>query len=109
MKEIPNFNYIDQLAEGDMKYKKKIIILLREELTKEITAYIASCERDNLYSASEFVHKIKHKISILGLLKGYELAHAHENSLKNNDTRDHQAFMGLLDQIIIFLNNHKST
>jgi hypothetical protein len=40
----------------------------------------------NYLEAAQSVHKLKHKISILGLDKSYYLAGEYENNLKDNTT-----------------------
>ena len=57
----------------------------------------------NYIEAANNVHKIKHKISILGLKKGLLLASEFEKSLKNNDIKLHQKFIKVLDKIHVYL------
>ena len=77
--EQPNLNYIDQLCGEDDAFKKKMITIIKKELPLEIVAYHKSREDLDYKLASECVHKLKHKISILGLEKSYHVAHEYED------------------------------
>ena len=62
--------------------KKKIISILKDEFAKEIIIYHTNIKTKNYLHAAENVHKLKHKISILGLEKSYQIAIRHENYFK---------------------------
>ena len=49
------------------------------------------------------MHKLKHKISILGLEKGYEVAVAYENNLLNGTTDLKDQFERILKNITDYL------
>ena len=53
--------------------------------------------------AAEVVHKLKHKISILGLEKGYEVAANFENNLIQNSELGKVDFESILSAITDFL------
>lgn len=84
--EQPNLDYINELAGDDQAFKAKLIATIKEELPQEIAAYQESFNSANYAAAAGHVHKLKHKISILGLEKSYYLAADFEEELKNNQT-----------------------
>ena len=80
--EQPNLSYVNQLSAGNSTFKEKLIAVLKEEFPNEKAVYLNNIHSKNYKEAAENVHKIKHKISILGLEKSYEVARAFENNLK---------------------------
>jgi hypothetical protein len=102
--EKPNVIYIEELSEGDMEFKKKIISIIKKEFPLEVLEYRNSMKNNNFLNASEKVHKLKHKISILGLEKGYELATNFEKELKNKMYSKQVSFEGILSKISTYLN-----
>ena len=84
--EQPNLDYIEQFSAGDLDFKAKIIAIIQEELPMEIIAYQNSLNHKKYNLTAECVHKLKHKISILGLEKSYYLADQFEINLKQGST-----------------------
>ncbi|WP_418262013.1 Hpt domain-containing protein [Flavobacterium faecale] len=82
--EQPNLDYINQLSGDNEEFKNKLIGILKKELPLEIAGYKSDLLTDDLALASQSVHKIKHKVSILGLEKSYYIASTYENNLKLN-------------------------
>jgi HPt (histidine-containing phosphotransfer) domain-containing protein len=84
--EKPNNNYIDQLSGDNLEFKAKMIAILKRELPEEIAIYHDQLQNKDLAEAAQCVHKLKHKISILGLEKSYYIAEQFEEHLKNKST-----------------------
>jgi hypothetical protein len=84
--EQPNLDYINDLAGDDEAFRAKLIATIKAELPGEITAYETSYNNADYLATAGHVHKLKHKISILGLEKSYYLAAEFEDELKNNQT-----------------------
>jgi HPt (histidine-containing phosphotransfer) domain-containing protein len=82
--EQPNLDYINQLSAGNDAFKLKMITIIKAELPLEIEAYQSNISQNNFKLAAECVHKLKHKISILGLEKSYYIAEQFEDNLKDN-------------------------
>ncbi len=101
--ETPNMNYINTLSGGDKAFEEKLIGLIKSEFPDEKAVYYDNINSKNFKKASENVHKIKHKISILGLEKSYQLAGSYENSLKENDTTGKKDFDIILDIMTNFI------
>lgn len=94
--EKPNSNYINQLSGDNEEFKTKIIGILKRELPEEIIQYQNQIHSKNFKLAAESVHKLKHKISILGLEKSYYIAEEFEDNLKENSTNLQIEFENIL-------------
>ncbi|QHI38279.1 hypothetical protein IMCC3317_36690 [Kordia antarctica] len=101
--ESPNLSYIKELADGDTEFEAKLISILKKELPKEKEAFIKSVHAKNYQNSAELVHKIKHKISILGLEKSYEFSISFEEELKNDNPQHYEAFLSILQNMEEFL------
>lgn len=101
--EQPNQTYIDSLSGNDIKFKKKLIDVIKKEFPTEKQTYFDSCKTENYKLAASLVHKIKHKITILGLEKGYKVAVAYENDLLKGVLRVKPEFDAILVSITKYL------
>jgi len=101
--EQPNLSYIHQLSAGNTTFKEKLIAVIKEEFPDEKAVYSTNIQAKNYKEAAENVHKIKHKISILGLEESYEVALAFENHLKEGDTDLKEDFENILNVISDYL------
>lgn len=104
MNEKPNLNYIQQLSGGDKDFENELLQVLKKELPDEIETYNNYLNDFNFIKAAEVVHKIKHKISILGLDNSYKIAVAYEEELKNNCINLQNKFKIILTSMINFIN-----
>jgi len=102
--EAPNKKYLKQLSDGDTEFENQIISIIKKEFPIEVQEYQNSIKERNFLKTAENVHKLKHKISILGLEKGYELASEFEKELKNNIITKQNSFDKILNQISLYLN-----
>ena len=102
--EQPNLTYIDELSEDNIEFKSKLIGILKNELPNEIKGYREEMENSNFAKATQSVHKLKHKISILGLEKSYYIAEEYEGNLKNNSTSLNADFENILNIMQEFVN-----
>lgn len=101
--EQPNLSYINTLSGGDESFKNKLITIIKTEFPNEKAVYIKNIEAKNFKEASENVHKLKHKISILGLEKSYTIAADFENNLKENREAGKEDFDMILQVMTDFL------
>lgn len=102
--EQPNLNYIKQLSEGDQAFEAQLISILKKELPLEFEEFQQNFAKKNCIKTAENVHKLKHKISILGLTKGYEEAAKFEDDLKyHQDTSRHESFVRVIKSMLDFL------
>lgn len=103
MKETPNLKYLDNLADGDEAFRQKFIGILKEEFPMEQTDYVMAIKNSLYREASEHVHKIKHKLNVLGVHNGYTLAVQHENELRKGEYKYHKDFLSVLSGIEAYL------
>jgi HPt (histidine-containing phosphotransfer) domain-containing protein len=104
--EQPNLSYIDQLCGEDVAFKQKMIAIIKKELPLETAAYHKSIEGRDYKLAAECVHKLKHKISILGLERGYNIAHEYEDNLVNGTVETEDEFKNILQLMQCFVNGY---
>ncbi len=94
--EQPNSEYINQLSGDNEEFKAKVIGILKRELPEEVAFYENQIQSKNYKLAAESVHKLKHKVSILGLEKSYYIAEEYEDNLKEQSTELQSEFESIL-------------
>jgi HPt (histidine-containing phosphotransfer) domain-containing protein len=104
MIEQPNLIYINQLSRGDKAFEKKLLAIIKEEFPLECKIYLENIRSNNFRLAAANVHKIKHKISILGLERSYAFANEFEIKLKEGDNSLLKEFDEILQVITKYLN-----
>ena len=72
--EQPNLKYIQSLSQGDKAFEIRIIKIIKLEFQTDKKVYFSNISNKNYERAAANVHKLKNKISILDLNKGYKLA-----------------------------------
>ncbi|MEX0314808.1 MAG: Hpt domain-containing protein [Allomuricauda sp.] len=105
MAEQPNLDYIKEISGGNEEFEKKFLSIIQTEFPKEKTEYFESLESDDLEESAKVVHKIKHKLGILGLTDGYKLAIKFEEDLKYGDTKLKEEFQQILQSVEEFILN----
>ena len=103
MKDTPNLKYVEGLAQGDEDFRQKFIGILKEEFPMEKKEYLVAMDSSSFREASEHVHKIKHKLNVLGIHNGYTLAVQHENELRNGEYSFKQDFLNILQDVEHYL------
>ncbi len=103
MEEIPNFSYIDKLARGDTLFAKNLLDIIRKELSTEITTYQLHLKNDDFNKTADTVHKLCHKIGILGLETGYKTAREYEKALLEKNLSLKLDFERILDAMVLFI------
>ncbi|AXG68810.1 hypothetical protein KORDIASMS9_01026 [Kordia sp. SMS9] len=101
--EQPNLNYVEQLARGDEKIRQTLIDVIKTEFPTEKNEYYKSLAEKNYKKIEENVHKIKHKISILGLEKSYELANMYEHNLREKSRQGEADFEQILNTMTAYI------
>ena len=94
--ETPNMSYIHSMSGGNEEFEKKLIAIIKSEFPDEKQVYFDNISNQNYKLAAENVHKLKHKISILGLEKSYDTAVAFENNLLEGSTQLQEKFESIL-------------
>jgi len=103
MEELPNLTVIKKLSGGDLAFEEELFAVIRKELPVEIEEYRQNLNSLRWKEAVENVHKLKHKISILGLEKGYQTAIDFEMELLDGKTALQQQFDKILDSMMAFI------
>jgi len=101
--EQPNMNYIKSLSGDDKSFEEKLFAIIKSEFPTEQQIYLNHIEAQNYQLTAEIVHKLKHKISILGLEKSYKIAVEFENNLLDESTELQEEFESILLIITNFL------
>ena len=101
--EAPNLNYIKELSGGDKDFEESILTVLKKEFPEEYSLFNENFDKKDYLEAANNVHKIKHKISILGLKDGLELASKFEKDLKKSDTKLYKEYINVLNKIHVYL------
>tara|TARA_R110002072_G_scaffold209497_5_gene367136 strand:- start:8922 stop:9239 length:318 start_codon:yes stop_codon:yes gene_type:complete len=101
--EEPNLSYINSMSDGDKVFEKKLIAIIKSEFPEEKQVYLNNIAAKNYKLTAENVHKLKHKISILGLEKSYEIAVAFENNLLIGNVTLQNEFESILTIITNYL------
>ena len=102
---VPNLDYIKSLAGGDTEFENHLISIIKDEFPKEREVYQNNNDGQLYDKAAENVHKLKHKISILGMEDAYHEADTHEELLKTSDSSKVSDFEKILNSIEAFLAN----
>lgn len=97
--EQPNLNYIKELSGNDISFEQKFIKIVKNEFPEEKMEYLNCMQRKDFKATAEIVHKLKHKLNILGLEKGYRLAVAFEEELKLGNNKLNKDFVLILNVI----------
>lgn len=84
--EQPNMSYIQSMSGGDKAFEKKLIDIIQREFPVEKDVFYANLKAGNFLKTADNVHKLKHKILILGLEKSYHTAVAFEDNLREGNT-----------------------
>lgn len=100
-----NLSYINKLAGTDENFRNKLIEVLKTELPLEVEVFSRQFREGNLILASQSVHKLKHKIHILGLEKSYYIAHSFEENLMKNSTELFSEFEAIVKTMSEFVEN----
>ena len=101
--EQPNQTYINNLSGGDEIFKQKLIEIIKREFPEEKQIYFDNYNAKKFKLTADNVHKLKHKISILGLEKGYEIAVNYERNLEEGKTEGKDQFEAILSNITKYL------
>ena len=103
--EKPNLIYIKEISDNDASFEESIISILKKEFPEEFSVFLINYKNKNYIETANNIHKLKHKISILGLKKGYELATKFELEIKEGKTELYSDFINVLNKIAVYLGN----
>lgn len=80
--EKPNLAYLEELARGDESLRKRLVDIIKNEFPEEKEAYYKTLKNKDYKKTEENVHRLKHKIIILGLEESYKIANKFEHDLR---------------------------
>ncbi|GAK95849.1 hypothetical protein JCM19294_2631 [Nonlabens tegetincola] len=103
MTEQPNRSYIDALCRGDKVFEEKLIKVIKLEFPNEVKVYHEAFNEKKQTKTAEAVHKLKHKISILGLENGYQTAVKYEDEIREGNYDLHKEFEAILNSMSTYL------
>ncbi len=97
--EQPNINYLKEIANGDDAFEAQLIGIIKREYPFEVKEFLQNFDSKNYKLAAENVHKLKHKINMFGLSKGYVIAADFEKELKASEFSKYETFKQILQTI----------
>ena len=103
MEEQPNLDYFNQIANGEQAILNTLISRLKSEFPQQLKSYNQSILESNYIEAAEALHKLKHKIGLLGLEKGYNIANQYEHNLREHNMQNKNEFEAILKNITNFI------
>jgi len=103
--ETPNLDYIYKMSGGDVGFEQKMISIIKTELAKEKEQFKEAMAASDHEAAAQMVHKLKHKISLLGLEDSYKKAHQFEDDLKEDSKVLEGDFIDILNNMTTFIND----
>lgn len=101
--ETPNLDYINELSGDDVAFKNKFIEILKVEFPIEKKHYLDTIKNKKNKATAEIVHKIKHKLNILGLQESYRLSVIFEEELRLGNNRLKDDFLKIMNSIEAYL------
>ena len=101
--EQPNLNYIKSMSGGNQAFEQKLIGIIQQEFPQEVEIYLTNMSLKEYRKAADNVHKLKHKISILGLENSYAIAQDYEKNLLEGKTVLETDFSEIIQLIASFL------
>ena len=102
--EQPNLSYIREMSGGDTAFEEHMINIIRTELAEEKSIYYENMQSKRYKVSADNVHKIKHKIGILGLEQAYQVAINYELGLLSGDISLQIKFESILNSMSEFIN-----
>ncbi|WP_143519885.1 Hpt domain-containing protein [Reichenbachiella sp. 5M10] len=91
------------MSRGNKTFEDALLTVVRQELPEEILVFEECIAHLRWMDAAECVHKIKHKISLLGMEEAFLRAEEYENQLKKGESFGEVEFRKLLDSMKTFL------
>ncbi|MEN1784604.1 MAG: Hpt domain-containing protein [Bacteroidota bacterium] len=103
MIEVPNLDYIKEISGGNEDFERRFLSIIQTEFPKEREDYLNFLQGGNLEESAKVVHKIKHKLGILGLTGSYKMAIRYEEDLKLGNVALKEDFEKILSAVHEFI------
>jgi len=105
MLEKPNLNYIKDISEGDKNFENSLLLSLKTEFPKEYEILKNNFKQQNYLKVALNLHKLKHKISMLGMPLAFEITYDFEQDIKKGHTEQYETLLVVLDKINVYLSS----
>ena len=103
--ETPNLDYLKQISGGDLDFENSMLAILKLEFPEECTILKQNFKNSNFKEVALNIHKIKHKIGMLGMINSVDLASKCEESIKKGNTEQYNELVLILERINVYLKN----
>ena len=103
--ETPNLKYLKQISGGDLDFENSLLTILKVEFPLEYKTIKYNFKHNNYKLLALNIHKIKHKIGMLSMDKGVDLASICEINIKEGITEQYNDLILILDRIDVYLKN----
>ncbi|WP_273565582.1 Hpt domain-containing protein [Maribacter halichondriae] len=104
IEETPNLSYVVELVgTSDFDFEQKFVAILKQEFTSDLGKYLFHIKNEEPRAAAEIVHKLKHKLSVLGMKESFILAERHQMELQTGNTELDSEFKKILKVVDTFL------
>jgi|AntRauMFilla1563_2_1112583.scaffolds.fasta_scaffold05251_4 HPt (histidine-containing phosphotransfer) domain-containing protein len=101
--EQPNLSFIKELSGDDSEFEASILDIIKIEFPQEVELFKHNFQLENYDEAASNVHKIKHKIGLLGMQEGTTTATEFELALRNGNIELRDVFLEIIDKIDVYL------
>lgn len=101
--ETPNLDYIKKISDGDSNFEESMLALLKTEFPLELITLKKNFSEGNFIEVSLNIHKIKHKIAMLGMNNCFKLATKIEKNIKKGIIEQYHVLLYDLERINVFL------
>ena len=103
--ETPNLDYLKQISGGDLDFEKSLLSILKLEFPIEYNVLSNNFKNSDFDKVALDIHKIKHKIGMLGMLNSVDLASECEKNIKKGNTKQYKDLISILERINVYLKN----
>lgn len=101
--EAPNLNFFQKLSNGDHQFMMRLTNTLKMEFTNDKNLYLDALDQKDFKKMKFIVHRIKHKVGLLGLTKSYNVVVEYENDLIDEDLKLKDKFLLILNTMTKYL------
>jgi len=103
----PNLTQINQICGDNIGFRERLVNVIQKELPEEVSLYKKNWQANNYKECAENVHKLKHKISLLGLDEPYRFAILYEEELRQGIKVNKAIFDEIIEKMISYIKNLK--
>lgn len=101
--ESPNLNFFLKLSNEDRQFMMRLTNTLKMEFTNDKNLYFDALAQKDYKKMKFIVHRIKHKVGLLGLTKSYNVVIEFENDLINENLKLKDKFLLILNTMTKYL------